>query len=149
MKNNRKEIKISSSVHALLSQEAAGCLLSHKDYVEAAIRYFAGRKLNPQMVKEGMAYELRAALQDGLERIMDQQLCQEQMELILKGLQQVLHEQVNIRVMTELLINNLHRLSERDRKELSELVEWNKDFALKRKQDILKLYQQKDQEPKV
>lgn len=147
MKNNRKEIKISSTVHALLSQEAAGCLLSHKDYVEAAIRYFAGRKLNPQMVKDGMAYELRAALQEGLERVMEQQARHEQLELMLKGVQQVLHEQVNIRVMAELLINNLHKLSERDRKELRELAEWNKEFALKRKQDILKRYQQEEQEP--
>ena len=146
--NKRKEIKISSTVHELLIREAGACALSHKSYVEAAIQYFASRKLNPQMVKDGMAYELRSAFQDGLEQILDQQVRQEQLEMVLQGLRQVLHEQVNSRVMTELLMNNLHKLSDCDQQELRQLVDWNRQFALKRKEDILKGYQQEKPGPK-
>lgn len=142
MKTSRKEIKISASVHELLTREAGECALSNKEYTEAAIRYFASRRLNPVTVKEGMIYGLHNALEKGVERIINMLARQEQekMTLVLVSLKDVLHEQINARILIEVLINNLHQLSDLSREELEKMVVKNGQYARQRKQDILRVY---------
>lgn len=151
MKTNRKEIKIAASVHELLTREAGEYFLSHKEYTEAAIRYFASRKLNPKTIKDGTAYGLHAALDKGFEQVMAFLLRQEQEkgEVMLESLKGILHEQINARVLTEILLNNLHQLSRLSREEVQQLVQQNGEYARQRKQDILKVYKKEKQEPKV
>lgn len=149
MKSTRKEIKIAASVHELLTREAGEYFLSHKEYTEAAIHYFASRKLNPKTIKDGTAYGLHAALDKGFEEVMAMLVRQEQEkgEVMLESLKGILHEQINARVLTEVLLNNLHQLSNLGREEVQQLIEKNGQYARQRKQDILKVYRQEKQEP--
>lgn len=139
MKSDRKEIKISTSVHELLSREAGEYGLSHKEYVEAVIRYFASRRLNPKSLKDGLTWALQNAFEKGVDRILDRLARQEEekLELMLLSLKEVIQEQINGRILTEILLNNLHQLSDRSREELQELVHRNGRYARERKQNIL------------
>jgi hypothetical protein len=149
MKTHRKEIKIAATVHELLTREAGEYFLSHKEYTEAAIRYFASRKLNPKTIKDGTAYGLHAALDKGFEEVIALLVRQEKEkgEVMLESLRGVLHEQINARVLTEVLLNNLHQLSRLGGEELQQLIEKNRQYIRQRKQDILKVYKQEKQEP--
>jgi hypothetical protein len=68
---------------------------------------------------------------------------------LLESLKGMLHEQINARVLAEILLNNLHQLSHLSREEVQQLVQQNGQYALQRKQDILKVYKQVKQESKV
>lgn len=149
-KDGWKDIKFSEAVHARVAQEARECKLSHKDYAEAALMYFVSRKLNPQHVKEGEEYKLLDAFHKGIDRIIRIIIRQEKdkVDLMLENLKGILHEQVNARVLTEIMINNLHRLSELDREDVEELIRKNSLYAQQRKKDILKVYQRKIEKDK-
>jgi hypothetical protein len=149
MKTARKEIKIGAAVHELLMREAGEFQLSHREYAEAVIRYFASRRLNPKTIREGMAWGLQDALDKGITRILTMLTRQEQEsgELMLTGLKEILHEQINTRILTEVLLNNLHQLSELNREELQQMVQKNSQYALQRKQEILKAYKQEKDTP--
>ena len=150
MKSNRKEIKIATSVHELLVREAGEYFLSHKEYTEAAIRYFASRKLNPTTIKDGTAYGLHAALDKGFQGIIAMLVRQEQEkgDVMLESLKGILHEQINARVLTEVLLNNLHQLSNLSSEKVQQLIQQNSQYARQRKQDILKVYKQEQGEAK-
>lgn len=149
MKSSRKEIKISASAHEQLTREAGEYSLSHKEYAEAVIHYFASRRLNPLSVKEGLAWGLHDALDKGIERIMELLSRQEEekLGLMLVSLKEILHEQINARILQEILLNNLHQLSELSREELQELVRKNGIYAQQRKHEILKTYKQSKATP--
>lgn len=149
-KDGWKEIKFSVPVHARMLKEARECKLSNKDYVEAAIMFFASRKLNPKSVKEGEEYKLLDAFHKGIDRIIRIIIRQEKdkVDLMLENLKGILHEQVNARVLTEVMINNLHRLSELDREELKQIIQQNSQYAMQRKKDILKVYRNTAEEKK-
>lgn len=140
--DNRKEIKIANAVHALSAKEAKGLKISHKAYTEAALMFFVSRKLNPQNVKQGEAYKLLEAFYKGIDRVIRIIIRQEKdkINLMLQNQKGILHEQINARVLTEVLINNLHRLSDLDKEELQQMIKQNNQYALQRKKDILKVY---------
>lgn len=53
--DQRMNVKLSASTHAVAAKEALRWKLSIQDYTDAAVRYFATRKLNPQatVAREG------------------------------------------------------------------------------------------------
>ncbi|WP_224995071.1 hypothetical protein [Cesiribacter sp. SM1] len=149
MKTARKEIKIGAAVHELLMREAGEFQLSHREYTEAVIRYFASRRLNPKTVREGLAWGLHDAFDKGITKILDMLNRQEQesMALMVASLKEILHEQINTRILIEVLLNNLHQLSEMNREELQQMVQKNSQYALQRKQEILKAYNHEKEQP--
>jgi hypothetical protein len=144
-KNNRKEIKVSEGVHGLSTKEAKAFRLSLKAYTEAALMFFISRKLNPLGIKEGEEYKILDTFHKGIDRIIRIIIRQEKDMIvpILENMKGTLHEQVNARVLTEVVINNLHRLSDLDREGLQQIIRENSEYAQKRKQDIMKVYHQK------
>ena len=137
-KGERKEIKISAAVHEKMSREAGEYHLSHKAYAEAAILYFVSRKLNPRAIKEGEAYRILEGFHKGIERVIRILIRQERdkLDLMLESLKGVLHEQINARILAEVLINNVHQLSDLDREELEQLIKKNAQYIQQRKQLI-------------
>ena len=138
-KGERKEIKISTSVHEKMSREAGEYHLSHKAYVEAAILFFVSRKLNPRAIKEGEVYRILDGFNKGIERIIKILIRQERdkIDLVLESLKGVLHEQINARILAEVLINNLHQLSDLDREELEQVVKKNSAYIRQRREAIV------------
>ncbi|EMR02300.1 hypothetical protein [Cesiribacter andamanensis] len=151
MKTSRKEIKIAASIHDMLVREAGVWGLTLREYTEAVIQYFASRRLNPKTVQEGLAWGLHEALDKGIERIMGMlgQQDEEKLGALLVSLREILHEQINARILLEILLNNLHQLSRLDQEELQQLVRKNSQFARQRKASILKVYKEEvsDQTP--
>ena len=138
----RKEVKISAAVHEKMSRESGEYHLSHKAYAEAAILYFVSRKLNPRAVKEGESYQILEGFHKGIERVIKILIRQERdkLDLMLESLKGVLHEQINARILAEVLIHNVHQLSDLDREELELLIKKNALYIQQRKQAIEAAY---------
>ena len=145
-KGERKEIKISAAVHEKMSREAGEYHLSHKAYVEASILYFVSRKLNPAAIREGEVYKILEGFHKGIERVIKILIRQERdkTDLILESLKGVLHEQINARILAEVLIQNVHQLSDLDREELEQLIKKNALYMQQRKQAIERTYGMKE-----
>ncbi|MEN7551841.1 BfmA/BtgA family mobilization protein [Rapidithrix thailandica] len=118
-----RQIRIERAVYTQAQQEAKTYQLSLKAYTQAALRFFASRKLNPIAYRPGMEYELSRDLNKAVDRLFGFLITQE--KSVLKPL---LTETVRSRILLELTIDNLHRVSEVDPNTLQKLKRENEQY---------------------
>src|SRR5689334_17251818 len=102
-----KDVTLSVVVHQRLSREAKDFSISHKEYAEAAILFFASRKLDPRAFKEGDTSRVLKHLDKGIDRVLSYIVSQEK-----KVLHNLFSELINTRIVCEILLSNLHKLSD-------------------------------------
>jgi hypothetical protein len=133
-----KDITISQDVHNRLEKEAKDLCISHKEYTEMAILFFASRKLDPRAFKEGDTARVLKHLDKGIDRVLSYIVTQEQ-----KVLQQLFTELVNTRIVCEILLSNLHKLSDLSAEDAEKLNAYNNAYIKSRKESIRQYYEKK------
>jgi hypothetical protein len=133
-----KDITISKVVHERLEKEAKGLGISHKEYTERAILFFASRKLDPRAYREGDTSRVLRHVDKGIDRVLSYIVTQEQ-----KVLQQLFWEIVNTRIVCEILLSNLHKLSDLSDEEEEKLNAYNNSYIKGRKENIRQYYEKK------
>src|SRR5687767_1305226 len=93
-KDNRANLKISMTLHHLLLKASGDLNMSAKAYSEAAILFFASRKLDPSGFKEGDTYRVVKHIDKAVNRVISYMVTQEQ-----GVLQHLFTELVNTRIV--------------------------------------------------
>jgi hypothetical protein len=133
-----KDITISKVVHERLEKEAKELSISHKEYTEMAILFFASRKLDPRAFKEGDTSKVLKHIDKAIDRVLSYIVTQEQ-----KVLNQLFWEVVNTRIVCEILLSNLHKLSDLSAEEAEKLNAYNNTYIKGRKESIRQYYEKK------
>lgn len=136
--DRRVNVKISSQVHHLVVKAASDLGMPVKTYTEAALRFFATRKLDPTGFKEGDTARVLTHLEKGINRVLSYMVTQEK-----HLLHQLFLELINTRIVCEILLSNLHQLSDLSAEEESKLREYNQQYLSGRKASILQQYEEK------
>jgi hypothetical protein len=138
-----KDITISPAVHERLEKEAKDLHISRKEYTQMAILFFASRKLDPRSFKEGDTARVIRHLDKGVDRVLSYIVTQEQ-----KVLQNLFSELVNTRIVCEILLSNLHKLSDLPPEEAEKLNTYNNAYIKSRKENIRQYYEKQSYEKK-
>lgn len=134
----RVNVKISPQVHQLVAKAARDLGMPVKTYTEAALCFFATRKLDPTGFKEGDTARVLTHLEKGINRVLSYMVTQEK-----HLLHQLFLELINTRIVCEILLSNLHKLSDLSAEEESKLREYNQQYLSRRKASILQQYEDK------
>jgi hypothetical protein len=138
-----KDITIGPAVHGRLVKEAKYLGMTHKEYSEAAILFFASRKLDPCTFKEGDTARIVKHIDKGIDRVLSYIVTQEQ-----QVLQNLFSELVNTRIVCEILLSNLHKLSDLSAEEAEKLNAYNNAYIKSRKESIRQYYEKQTYEKK-
>jgi hypothetical protein len=136
--DKRANLKISPAVHHLLVKAAKDLHMPVKAYTEAAIAFFASRKLDPTGFKEGDTARVLTHLDKGINRVLSYIVTQEK-----HLLHNLFSELINTRIVCEILLSNLHKLSEMTEEDEKKIREYNQQYLKQRKESILQHYEDK------
>jgi ABC-type transporter MlaC component len=137
-RDKRVNVKISPQVHHLVVKAARDLEMPVRTYTEAALCFFATRKLDPTGFKEGNTARVLTHLEKGINRVLSYMVTQEK-----HLLHQLFLELINTRIVCEILLSNLHKLSDLSAEEESKLREYNQQYLSHRKASILQQYEDK------
>ena len=132
-----KKVNVSEAAHRRIEREAERLVLSHKDYVEAATAFFAGRQLDPRTYQPEATKQL---LQQVVDRLFSYLVHQE--THLLKTL---LEEAAKARILGEVSVNHLLRLRSEEPESYRNLQQQDQQYLSDRLQQVL---DQLDQESK-
>lgn len=118
-----KKINISLTVHTRINEEAERLQMSHKDYVEATVAFFASHRIDPRAYAPNQVQDVAIIVQKAVDRIFSYLVFQEK-----HLLQHVLEEVVKARVLNEITINNALLLSEVSDEEFAQLQQQNDQY---------------------
>ena len=133
-----KKINISLTVHASISQEAERLQMSHKDYVEAAVDFFASHRIDPRAYAPNQVQDVAMIVQQAVDRIFSYLVFQEK-----HLLQNVLEEVVKGRVLNEIAVNNALLLSEVSDEEFAQLQKQNDQYFAEKVAAALQMHRTK------
>jgi hypothetical protein len=133
-----KDITIAPFIHQRLHREARELSISKKEYAEAALQFFLSRKLDPRSIKEGDTSKIVTHFSKGIDRVLAYLVTQER-----HVLQPMLQELVNTRLACEVLLSNLHKLSDLSPEEEEKLRSYNNEYVKQRRDLILRQYRNK------
>jgi hypothetical protein len=136
--DDRVNLKISLAVHHLLAKAASDLDMPVKAYTEAAICFFATRKLDPTGFKEGDTAKVITHLDKGINRVLSYIVSQEKHLLY-----NFFSELINTRIVCEILLANLHKLSDMSEEDEKKIREYNQQYLNQRKESILQHYEDK------
>ncbi|MBD0258281.1 MAG: hypothetical protein ICV83_21415 [Cytophagales bacterium] len=133
-----ENLRLSTEVKKRIQQEAKELGMSAKAYTEHAVLFFASRKLNPRDVKEGDTSKLLTHFAKGIDRVLGYLVTQER-----NILHQMFTELVNTRIVCEILLANLQKLSDLTPEEEQKLQAYNNQYLKQRKESIMSHYGKK------
>lgn len=122
--NSHKKINVSSEVHRRIDEEAGRLKLSHKDYLEAAVRFFLDRQLDPRTYQPEATKQM---VQQAVDRIFSYLVHQE--KHLLKDL---LIETTKARILGELSVNHLLSLITEDEATFRQLQQQDQQYLSER-----------------
>lgn len=130
-------VRISEKVYTQLHEISKENKLSMKDYTESSIQFFSSRNLNPKKFELGKEYDITREVRKSVDRVLGFIITQE------KGiLKNILNELVRGRLLSEILINNLHNLSDLKKGELEALQNQNKIYLSEKMKVMMEDYEQ-------
>lgn len=138
VQDERINLKISPDVHQLLVKSAKDLRMPVKTYTEAALSFFATRKLDPTGFREGDTAKVITHLDKGINRVLSYIVSQER-----HLLHNFFSELINTRIVCEILLSNLHKLSDMSEEDEKKIREYNQHYLKQRKESILQHYEDK------
>ena len=133
-----KKINISLTGHTSISQEAERLQMSHKDYVEATVAFFASHRIDPCAYAPNQVQDVAMIVQKAVDRIFSYLVFQEK-----HLLQHVLEEVVKARVLNEIAVNNALLSSEMSDEEFTQIQKQNDQYFAEKVAAALQAHQTK------
>ena len=130
-RTDNTKVRLNRHIYELSRREAEELDLTHKDYAEAAVQFFATRKLNPKNYQAGMAFDLAQRIDQGVDRLFRFLKTQERFYL-----DTLAEEVARNGILAELVLENMHKLSELSKEEYATLQAQNRAYYAARMNEI-------------